>query len=228
MFFHLFICHFRPIFIVHDSEDNNVKSGISETDSSQHVDMEINNNNSPYLHGKCEDKGDKIDKRVQCENKNSQVVTSKSFSREKLVEKSLKQMIEIMEETNKIDVKVAFSSDSDESLQSHNEFMTPPPDKVLQFPDEITENSSNESDEKVINNGELIKIDSERLEAKFVDEVNQAAITTSEVPLINEGNSEVTPSGGESDYFVFVYHAISDFKEAANFLCLAIYKNLQW
>lgn len=189
---------------MHDCDsDSDSKGGITETEpnpTNQRVVMEINNNNSPY-HPHKEDKDDKIDKRVQCENKTSQVV----FSRERIVEKSLREIIEIKamsaEITDDKHVSVALQCDSDESSRSHNDLVTR--DNIPKVENKTTESFDNESAEKLINSGEMIKVDSERLDVKCVGEMTRAAITTSEVPLINERNRDVTQSMGESEYFVY-------------------------
>lgn len=203
----LFSCYFRPIFIVNTvlgSEcDNDEMSGINETDSSpisQRADMEINNNNSLYLQRKCEDKGDNNDKRVQPENNIIQVVTTtrSRFSREKIVRNSLKEMIEV-QAMNAQNNEAAFSSDSD---QSHNETMTQLEDKILKAPEEITENFVNENAENSIKN-EMIKSDSERLEAaKCVEDVTQPAIATTDSST-NELKIKMTQSIGESRFTYF-------------------------
>lgn len=184
-----------------DSED---MGGITETDSSQvsqRVVMEINNNNSAYLPHE-EDKYDKNDKRVQCENEISRVV----FSRERIVEKSLREIIEgkaMSEEiTGGKHVNMALDLDSDESTQSHNEPVTlPTDDNIPKVQNQSPESLSNA--EKLIDFEEVINIDSERLEAECVGESLQVTIMTSEVPLINEQYREVTESMGESEFVLF-------------------------
>lgn len=172
--------------------------------------MEINNNNSHYLH-KCEDKGDNVDKRMQCENKISQSTKTltKGFSRQKIVANSLKELIEIKamssEKMSEVDADVAFNDDSDESLQSDSETMTTSPETVTEISDKIAENSDkrvNESFVVQINN-EMITNDSERFDSKCDDEVNEVGITASKVPLINERiETEITKTIGESEHFV--------------------------
>lgn len=159
--------------------------------------MEINNNNSPY-HLHEEDKSDKNDKRMQCKNKISRVV----FSREKIVERSLRELIEVKAMTCEMSsdktVNVALLHDNDESSPSNNELVTQLSDNIPKIHIAILKNADNESVEKLINSEETIKFDSERLEAKCVGEINRVAITTSEVPLINEQNRQMTTSIGES------------------------------
>lgn len=200
--------YFRPIFIVntvHDGDsDSEAMDGITETDSSQvsqRVVMEINNNNSAYLPHE-EDKYDKVDKRVQCENEIGRVV----FSRERIVEKSLREIIEVKAMSEEITggkhVNMALDLDSDESSQSHNEPVTlPADDNIPKVQNQSPESFSNA--EKLIDIEEVINIDSERLEAECVGESLQVTIMTSEVPLINEQNREVTESMGESEFVLF-------------------------
>lgn len=207
-FFEFYDFYFRPIFIVntvHDGDsDSEGMGGITETDSSQvtqRVVMEINNNNSSYLPHE-EDKYDKVDKGLQCENVISRVV----FSRERIVEKSLRKIIEVKTMSEEITgdkhVNLALDLDSDESSQSHNEPVTlPSDDNIPKVQNELPENSPNA--EKLIDFDEVINIDSEGLEAECVGESLQFAITTSEVPLINEQNREVTQSMGESEFVLF-------------------------
>lgn len=191
---------FRPIFIVntiHDSETDNDGKLTNEIDSrsiTQNFDTEINNNNFPYL--KCEDKGDKNDKPMQCENKVSQIVTVAAFSREKIVEKSLRGITAIRMEANKADENEALSLDSDESTQSLNEAVT-------QCRDDNSIDAVNESAEKKINIEKVIKTDSERLGAKCADEAD-AAFVTSEVPIVAERRNEVTQSTNGESEFIFV------------------------
>lgn len=160
--------------------------------------MEINNNNSPYLHTLAEDKGDKIDKRVQYENKVSQVVARTGFSRAKIVENSLKKIIELQTMSSEIseDVNVALRLDSDESRQSPNEVVTQLRDNIPKLPAETTR-------EIEINNEEMIKADSERLGTKCAEDVNRAAITADEVPPKSKPIVDVTPSRGESEFSLF-------------------------
>lgn len=182
--------------------------------------MEINNNNSLYLHETFEDKGDKSDMRMQCENKISQSVTTvkSGFSREKLVASSLKEIIEIrtmsVEITDDKEVSVALSSDSDESFQSDFDGMstlkvTPsiPDYESSQVSVEIAETADKEVNKIArdeADNGKVIKTDSERLEVKC-ESKETFGITTSEAPMINETNEEMTQSKGESELFLFIF-----------------------
>lgn len=204
------LCHFRPIFIVNTVPDNESdsdgKSGINKADSSlesQRADMEINNNNSLYLPGMGEDKEDNSDKGMQCENRNSQTVTTTGFSRQKLVESSLRELIEIgaMEtKTNSETVETkSVQADSDESFQSHNGLVTQSDDKKPNIPDQNSDKQSNESAANDIDNVRMINDDSVGLEKKCDDEVNQQGVSTSKAPSINERKGSMTQSKGESD-----------------------------
>lgn len=188
--------------------------------------MEINNNNSLYLHHKCEDKRDKNDNEMQCENKISQSVTrvADGLVREKIMETSPKEIVVIkeikMEQDEIKSVEITLKNDSDECQQASNEIMTQLPDKVPK----IAENLPNESAEKIINNEELITSDSERLEKeKLEGEVNRKSMMTGEVQLevslINEQKTEMTQSNGESERFVYwdiLYCLVEKYREALN------------
>lgn len=164
--------------------------------------MEINNNDSLYLH-KCEDKGDKKDKRMQCENKISQSTTTVATSL-KHVESSQSGKVEIKTmSVEKADVQVitvALSSDIDESpVISEGEEMTQPADNIENESSKIAENFDekiNESAETGSNNNEMITSDSAELDD---DEVNQLGITISKSPLIIEPEAAMTHSKGESE-----------------------------
>jgi type IV secretory pathway VirJ component len=198
------LCHFRPIFIVNtvpDSEsDNDGKNGMNRADESlvsQRADMEINNNNSLYLPVMGEDKGDNSDKFVQREKRVSQTVTTKAsgFSRQKLVESSLKELIIIQAmETKTHNETVQTESahdDSDESSRSLNGLVT-------QASDNIPETKANESSANKIDKITTISADSVEL-VKKCDEVNQLGVSTSKAPPIRERKSSMTQSKGESD-----------------------------
>lgn len=180
----------------------------------QSVDREINNNNSLNLH-ECEDKDDMVDKRMQCENSFSHSMTTatRGFSRERIVQNSLKEIIQLrtMETETSSEVPIFLSLDSEESLTKLS-------DKIL-IKVENSHQTANESAEKDINNKEMITSDSERLELDRMCEerdVNQAGITTSNVPLINEREAEVTQSIGES---MFPFHYLRMFKFVVRFEC---------
>lgn len=187
------IYSFRPIFIVHtvlDSEgDNDVKNGIDKSDScliNERVDMEINNNNSFYLH-ECEDKGDNNDKKMQCKNNFSQSVKAakSGFSRKKLVENSIKDIIDIV--TMSLSEKDPSNDGNDESSQLKNEIVTP--SSGIKIPDEVDNENSGI---------EMIRSDSERLENNCDDEGDSVGITTSEKSLTDVEVAEVTWVEGES------------------------------
>lgn len=178
---------------VHDSEYDN------ETDSAlicHRADMEINNNYSLNLH-ECEDKGDKADKRMHCENNfsRSEATVTGGLSLElisrKIVNGSSKETIEqtTMEAETISEATSAAIVDSDESP------ITTPGDKIL-IKIENSDEIANERVENDINNKETITSDSERLDK--ANEEGETKITTSNVPSINERKTEVTQSNGES------------------------------
>lgn len=201
---------FRPIFIVNtvsdsDCDNDGTKNGINKSDLSlvsQRADMEINNNNSLYLHEKCEDKGDKSDNRMQCENKISQTVVAKGFSRQRIVENSLREIIDVTRmnaEVESVIDKEAFKNDSDVS-QAHNEIVTQFIDKKLKIPVEIARESDKQVNESCeARDKSSITSDSGGLVQKSDEEVIQLKMTTSKAPLINERTSEVTTLKGESE-----------------------------
>lgn len=168
--------------------------------------MEINNNNSLYLHEKCEDKGDKSDNRMQCENKISQKLTvvAKGFSRQRIVENSLREIIDVTRMNAEVDScvdKVALKDDSDVS-QAHNEIVTQYIDKKLKIPVEIARESDKQVNESAASEADdkgMITNDSVGLVQKCDEEVIQPKVTTSKAPLINELTSEVTTLKGESE-----------------------------
>lgn len=179
----------------------------------QSVDREINNNNSLNLH-ECEDRGDKVDKRMQCENSFSQSMTTvtRGFSRERIVQNSLKEIIQLrtMEAEASSEIPTfSIDIDSEESLTKLS-------DKIL-IKVENSNETFNESAEKDINNKEMITSDSARLGVMCEEgDVNEAEITTSNEPLINEREAEVTQSNGES---MLRFHYIRMFKFVVRFEC---------
>jgi hypothetical protein len=197
--------HFRPIFIVNtvtDSEtETDAKSGYPNTTSEAnlHVNMEINNNNSLYLL-KNEDKRDKNDNRMQCENKISQIVTACGVAREKIVESSTKEVTVIKAIKMEQNEQNVTKTDSDESSpdisKSSNEIVTQTNDKIP---------IGNESGGKMINHKEVIRNDSERLGEKVM--VNVKAVMSGEVQTgatSNETEKRMTRAEGESEKRFFV------------------------
>lgn len=190
MFNNLF-CHFRPIFIVNtvqDSDNDGRNGTINEIEPgviSQHADMEINNN-SPYLHEKCEDKGDKSDKRPPCEMRISQSLST--------VARSLRYC-----ESSQIEIKtmcdeqvmITSNSDIDESPKIAA-------DDELTSSAEVTGDPPESSESKSATNCRgMIKND---IEAS--DEVNQQEIKSSKAPLIIQQSPGMTQSSGESDVYL--------------------------
>lgn len=183
------MCHFRPIFIVNtvpDSEsDSDGKCGTQPGDESL-ADMEINNNNSLYLPG--EDKGDNSDKFVQREKRVSQTVTTiaTGFSRQKLVESSLKELIVIKAmEANAGEESI----NAHESSQSLNDLVTQATDDKNLDISEITAKQIDK--DSTISD---VSVGSEKC-----DESEQLNISTSKAPPIRERKSGMTQSKGESD-----------------------------
>lgn len=170
---------------------------------------------------------------MQCENKISQSVTTvkSGFSREKLVASSLKEIISTMnfEITDDNEVSVALNNDSDESFQSDIDGMTTtltltPPMPVYESSEvfvEIAKTSDkevNKSARDEIDNGKMISNDSERLELKC-EVMETSKITSSEAPMINETNEEMTQSKGESNFFfLFLYFSNLGTIELTSFL----------
>lgn len=159
--------------------------------------MEINNNNSLYLHDKCEDKGeDKTDNGMQCENKISQSVTTIVSGGLTHLESSYKKIIKI--KTMMSEAKIS-SSDIDESLKISN--VTPSADKTNSESNKLAENSVNESAENEINKKAVIRSVSGGLDCTTDDETTQHEIVISKVPMIIEQKAaDMTQSNGESEF----------------------------
>lgn len=165
--------------------------------------MEINNNNSLYLHGKCEDKSDNGDKRAQCESRISQTLTTSVSCR---VEKSplgkVKSKTKMSEE--KVEVTIP-SSDIDESPAVSDKEMTQSVDSVENNSGHLAENSDKrvtESAENEFINQMVITSDSAVLPPD--DEVDSIGITKSKVPPMIEQTVTVTTSNGESEVYFYV------------------------
>lgn len=165
--------------------------------------MEINNNNSLYLHGKCEDKGDNGDKRAQCENKISQTLTTSVLCRvEKSPQDKVKSKTKMSEE--KVEVTMP-SGDIDESPAVSDKEVTQSTDSVENNSGhlaEISDKRVTESAENEIINHTVITSDSAVLAPD--DEVDSIGITKSKVPPMIEHTVTVTTSTGESEVYFYV------------------------
>lgn len=163
--------------------------------------MEINNNNSLYLL-KHEDKSDKNDKGMQCENKISQIVTAVGVVREKIIENSKEVVIkEIkMEQNEQKSVAKTLKPDSDESSQFSNDVLKSFNEIVTQKSENQTlKISPNKSEENIINNKELITSDSERLGEKLAVNLKVMSEEVQINDFINNiEENRVTQSIGES------------------------------
>lgn len=136
--------------------------------------MEINNN-SLYLH-KCEDKSDNNDKRMQCENKFSQSVSTvkSGFTGEKLASNSLERTIdiEIMSVSEEKMIK--------ENIESNQEVISSIIDEI-RVTDELINITGNETIAETINDSKNIKC-------------------ADEAPFVEEPTTEVVKPIGESQH----------------------------
>lgn len=204
----LALCHFRPIFIVNtvqDSDcDNDGRNGLNEIESArviiQRADMEINNNNSLYLHGKCEDKGDNGDKRAQCESKISQSLTTSVSCR---VQKPPQDEIGSKTKMSEDRVEVTISSgDIDESPIVSDKEMTQSADNVKNNSGNGVE-SSDKRDSESAGNESINQAVITSVSAVLApdDEVDSIGITKSKVPPMIEHTVTATTASGESEVY---------------------------
>lgn len=155
--------------------DNKNSSGTAEAVvcHQQQKNMEINNNeNSPYLHERCEDKGDKLISSVQCESDKGICATKSD-----VIGRTAKSLC--ISKEAKVNVTIKSSqSDSDKSMSSaksdNDECAKLLLNERTMEPDERVESAK-----CVINNEMAIKSDSERLDVKEISSNDQNTLIAS-------------------------------------------------
>jgi hypothetical protein len=166
--------------------------------------MEINNNNSPYLHA-SKDKGDiKIetgDKMQREKIIRKLTVEENSANCEKLMENSVnnnsKKVQGNLTVTSRDSNNMDSQNDTDKFTKSHNEHenVQKTNEKSIEY------TKTNESAKTVINNYSTIKFDSERLDSNEMTTVNlkkqNSTTIASQTSFIKEEKTEMTQSTGE-------------------------------
>lgn len=164
--------------------------------------MEINNNNSLYLHGKCEDKGDNGDKRAQCESRISQGLTTSVLCRvQKSPQDEISSKTKMSEERQKVEVTIS-SADIDESPIVSDKEMTPSADNVKNNSGNAAESSDKHGSESAGNESiHQAVITSVSAVLAPDDEVDSIGITKSKVPPMIEHTVTATTASGESEVY---------------------------
>lgn len=162
--------------------------------------MEINNNNSLYLHGKCEDKGDNGDKRAQCESKISQTLTTSVSCRvKKPPQDEIGSKTKMSEERAEVTIS---SADIDESPMVSDKEMTQSADNVKNNSGNAAESSDKRDSESAENESiNQAVITSVSAVPAPDDEVDSIGITKSKVPPMIEHTVTATTTSGESEVY---------------------------